>query len=75
MTGDRPTVAVPGTEIRRVETALRASYGREMRCLAHYQQRANDPEYGKVFEKLALQEQEHCRQLLELIGTIHPTSL
>jgi len=39
-----------------------------MRCLAQYEARANDPEYGPVFARLAAQEREHCMAVLELIG-------
>ena len=53
-----------------VSTMLRRCYGREMRCLAQYEARANHPEYGPVFARLAEQEREHCRLILELIGNL-----
>ena len=53
-----------------VSTILRRCYGREMRCLAHYESRAADPEYGQVFARMAQQEREHCRQILELLGSL-----
>ncbi len=52
-----------------VEVTLRRCYGREMQCLAQYEQWASHREYGIVFSRLAQQEQEHCRILLELLGT------
>ena len=53
-------------------TILRRCYGREMRCFAQYEARANDPEYGQVFARMAQQEREHCRQILELLGRLPP---
>ena len=49
---------------------LRRCYGREMRCLAQYEARAGDPEYGQVFARMAQQEREHCRQILEILGSL-----
>lgn len=51
-----------------VEATLRKCYGREMRCLAEYEARSEDPEYGQIFARLAVQEWEHCRMVLELLG-------
>ena len=42
----------------------------EMRCLAQYEARTSDPEYGPVFARLAAQEREHCMTVLELIGRL-----
>ncbi len=66
--GKRPLIrgTVPGKETP--ETILRICYGREMRCLAIYEQHTADPEYGPVFIRLADQKKEHCRLVLELIG-------
>ena len=52
---------------------LRSCYGNTMRRLARYEQYRVHPEYGPVFGKLAMQEQEHCREILELIGRISRT--
>ena len=52
---------------------LRRCYGREMHCLAQYEARSTDPEYGAVFARLADQEREHCRLILELIGNLKRT--
>lgn len=70
ITGSRPATTAAPPHISSVPATLRMCYGREMRCLAQYEQRAGDPEYGKVFSKLAQQEQEHCRILLEVIGSV-----
>jgi rubrerythrin len=70
LTGKRPAVA----GVKPVEDdpmkALRRCYGRQMQCLARYEQRTNDPEYGHVFARLAQQEKEHCHILLEIIGNL-----
>jgi rubrerythrin len=70
LTGKRPAVA----GVKPVEDdpmkVLRRCYGRQMQCLARYEQRTNDPEYGHVFARLAQQEKEHCHILLEIIGNL-----
>ena len=53
-----------------VQVALRRCYGREMKSLARYEARSKDPHYGQVFSRLAEQEREHCRLLLELLGSL-----
>lgn len=52
------------------ESVLRRCYGRQMQALADYEARISDPEYGPVFARLADQERDHCRMLLELIGSL-----
>ncbi len=67
----RPNVPTPPQpDNAPVSTMLRRCYGREMRCLAQYEARANDPAYGQVFARMAQQEREHCRQILELLGSL-----
>ena len=70
-TGYRPGVSAPQPENGPVEVLLRRCYGREMRCLAQYESRSADPEYGQIFARMAQQEREHCRQILELLGSLH----
>ena len=41
-----------------------------MRARAQYEGRSSDPEYGQVYARLAEQEKEHCRIILELIGNL-----
>ena len=67
-TGKRANVALPKLLPDTPENILRRCYGREMRCLARYEQRTSDPEYGQVFQRLAEQERDHCRMILELLG-------
>lgn len=68
ITGEKPVVHTPPTPQEPPELTLRKCYGREMRTLKEYEARAADSEYGPVFSRLAEQEREHCRALLELIG-------
>lgn len=70
ITGSHPVVPTTQPPQEPPMQALRRSYGREMRCLAEYEARSNDPEYGQVFARLADQEREHCRAVLELIGKL-----
>ncbi|MBQ8748779.1 MAG: ferritin-like domain-containing protein [Oscillospiraceae bacterium] len=67
----RPDIPAPSPIDRApVSVMLRRCYGREMRCLAQYEARANDPEYGQIFTRMAQQEREHCRLILELLGSL-----
>lgn len=67
-TGKRANIPMPKLTPDTPENVLRRCYGREMRCLARYEQRCSDPEYGQVFSRLAEQERDHCRMILELLG-------
>ena len=70
ITGSHPTVKAVQPPQEDTEHALRRCYGREMRSLAGYEARRNDPEYGQVFTQLANNTREHCRMILELIGNL-----
>ncbi len=70
VTGSRPVIRAVQPAAEPAEASLRRCYGREMRCLAQYEARMTDPEYGKVFARLAQQEQEHCRLILEFLGNL-----
>ena len=66
--GEKADVPAPKLAPDTPEAILRRCYGREMHCLAQYEAHSTDPDYGGVFTQLAKQEQEHCRQLLEILG-------
>lgn len=70
ITGTHPSVRAVPLSQGDPETILRLCYGREMRCLAQYEARSSDPEYGQVFARLANQERDHCRLVLELLGRL-----
>jgi hypothetical protein len=69
MTGTRPKIRSSLPPMLPPEQALRRCYSRETQRLAHYTQRAADPEYGQVFAQLAQQSRQHCRLIPELLGT------
>ena len=70
ITGVRPNVKASPIMGMEPEALLRRCYGRQMQALADYEARINDPEYGPVFARLAEQERDHCRVILELIGNL-----
>lgn len=69
-TGSHPKVRTMPLEQENVVVVLRRCYGREMRALAQYEARSDDPEYGHIFARLAAQEREHCKTILQLLGSI-----
>ncbi len=69
-TGKKPALRTPPAPRENRQTLLRHCYGREMQSLAQYKNRANDPEHGHIFARLAAQEQEHCHILLKLLGNM-----
>ena len=71
ITGERPAVQAVPPPREAPALALRRCYGAEMRSLKEYESRSQDPEYGPVFARLAEQEREHCRTVLELLGSLH----
>lgn len=70
LTGEKPVIHTPKTENATKEATLRRCYGREMQCLAQYERKSSDPEYGQVFARLAQQERSHCMTILELLGKL-----
>ena len=70
LTGEHTVTRMPPPSPEPIEVTLRRCYGREMQCLAQYEHRQSHPEYGPVFTRLAEQEREHCRMILELLGKI-----
>ena len=70
ITGTRPAVKALPITADDLESLLRQCYRREMQSLAQYEQRSSDPEYGQVFSRLAAQEREHCRVILEVLGSL-----
>lgn len=68
ITGRKAVLPPPQVTDDPPEIVLRRCYGREMRCLSHYEARQQDVQYGHIFRALARQEQEHCHRILELLG-------
>ncbi len=70
LTGRHPSLHTPPAPQEQTQVLLRRCYGREMQSLTQYQARANDPEYGHIFSRLAAQEQAHCEILLGILGKL-----
>ncbi len=70
ITGEHVTVNTPQVPMENTEAVLRRCYGAQMRSLAAYEQWSNHREYGPVFARLVQQEREHCRILLEILGSL-----
>lgn len=70
LTGDVPRLQKLQPAREPLEPTLRRCYERELQSLCAFQQRSEDPNYGHVYARMAQQTQEHCRTILELIGTL-----
>ena len=70
ITGTQPVTRATTPTLLSVQATLRRCYGREMQCLAAYEARSADPEYGRVFQGLAEQERNHCHVILEILGNL-----
>ena len=70
ISGSAPVIHAKVPSAESPERMLRRCYGRQMRCLARYEAKAGDPEYGPIYAKLALQNRNHCHALLEIIGSL-----
>ena len=69
VTGDSPAGLASAPDVGQVGVALRKCYVRAMRILVACEAHAADPEYGPVFTRLAARQQDHCRAILEIIGS------
>lgn len=70
ITGEQVSVKAPPVPKEATDIVLRRCYGAQMRSLASYEQWSEHREYGPVFARLVQQEREHCRLLLELLGSL-----
>lgn len=70
ITGQHASVKAPPIPQDNTQAILRRCYGEEMRSLAEYEQWSAHREYGPVFARLAQQERDHCRILLEILGSL-----
>ena len=69
-TGGHPAMRTKHMPPESPQVILRRCYGREMRSLARYEGKSKDPQYGQVFQRIAEQEREHCKMILELLGSM-----
>ena len=70
ITGETPERPLPCPDAGTVPTRLKKAYSRAMRLLAACEGYTTDIEYGPVFQRLATKQQEHCRKILEIIGSL-----
>ena len=64
----RPVPIPPDAGI--LSARLKKSYIRAMRLLTDCEAWSGDPEYGPVFLRLTRRQQDHCRKILEIIGSL-----
>ncbi len=72
ITGKRPALGSKPPKQEPVETTLRTAYGNAMRLLAKLETWISHSQYGPAFQKLSQMEQEQCRQILCLLGSLEP---
>ncbi len=70
--GNRPSLGNKPPKQEPVESSLRAVYGCAMRLLAKMEACREDAQYGPAFQRLCQMEQEQCRQILCLLGSLEP---
>lgn len=70
ITDQEPVIKAPPITAGSVVLTLKKCYAGLLKTLQEYECWSTDPEYGPVFQKLADQEREHCRLVLELIGRL-----
>ena len=68
MTGKRCTPRLPKPIREKPAITLQRCYDRELRCATRYHASASDPRFGLTYARMAQQEQEHAKFLLELMG-------
>ena len=68
--GETPSKHLPCPDTGTLAVRLKKAYSRAMHLLAACEGYKEDPEYGPVFQRLARTQQEHCRKILEIIGSL-----
>ena len=63
------------TENAPVPVLLRRCYGQKLQAIADYKKRVSDPRHGSVYQKMLEQEQNQCRILLQMIGSVEKKTL
>ena len=66
--GSRPLPVPPDTGP--LSARLKKAYSRAIRLLGNCEACTRDPEYGPVFQRLTHRQQDHCRKILEIIGSL-----
>jgi hypothetical protein len=68
--GSRPSLGNKPPKQEPVESTLRTIYGSAMRLLAKMEAWRENSQYGPAFQRLCQMEQEQCRQILCLLGSL-----
>ena len=68
--GETPERLLPCPDTGTISVRLKKAYARAMHLLSACEGYSTDPEYGPVFQRLAIKQQEHCRKILEIIGSM-----
>ena len=68
--GETPEKSFPLPDTGTLAVRLKKAYSRAMRLLSACEGYTTDIEYGPVFQRLAAKQQEHCRKILEIIGSL-----
>lgn len=66
--GACPAVRKPTVSQEPALTILRRCYHHELQSAEQYERLAADPQYGRVYASLAVQERAHSRLVLEILG-------
>ena len=70
VTGETPRRQTPVPDGGTAQIRLKKAYARALHLLAAFEGKGQDPEYGPVFQRLAARQQDHCRRILEIIGSL-----
>ena len=73
ISGSRPALGNKPPKQEPVENTLRALYGSAMRLLAKMEGWRENSQYGPAFQRLCQMQQEQCRQILCLLGSMEQT--
>ena len=68
--GEAPERLLPCPDAGTIPVRLKKAYARAMHLLSACEGYRTDLEYGPVFQRLAIKQQEHCRKILEIIGSL-----
>ena len=68
--GESPEKPLPLPDTGTVSIRLKKAYARAMHLLSAWEGYGADPEYGPVFQRLSIRQQDHCRKILEIIGCL-----
>ena len=68
--GEAPEKQAALPDAGTVTARLKKAYVRAMHLLSACEGYSPDPEYGPVFRRLSIRQQEHCRKILEIIGSL-----